>query len=42
MRILHIYPTGRNTIRLCPPLVITRDQADWALDTLEDTLGECQ
>ena len=28
-------PTG---IRLCPPLVITRDQADFAVDTLEECL----
>ncbi len=26
---------GDNTLRLCPPLVITRDQCDFALDTLE-------
>jgi 4-aminobutyrate aminotransferase len=30
---------GQNSIRLCPPLVITRDQADFALDTLEECLG---
>jgi 4-aminobutyrate aminotransferase len=29
---------GPNTIRLCPPLVITRDQADFAADTIEDCL----
>ena len=29
---------GDNTIRLCPPLVITRDQCDYALDTLEECL----
>lgn len=29
---------GANSIRLCPPLVITRDQADFAIDTLEDCL----
>jgi len=29
---------GDNTIRLCPPLVITRDQCDFALDTLEECL----
>jgi len=39
---LLVLGAGRNTIRLCPPLVITRDQADFALDTLEATLGECQ
>jgi len=27
---------GPNTIRLCPPLVITREQADFAMDTLEE------
>jgi 4-aminobutyrate aminotransferase len=31
---------GRNTIRLCPPLVITRDQADFAIDTLEECLKQ--
>ena len=29
---------GPNSIRLCPPLVITKDQADFAVDTLEDCL----
>ncbi|MGP0070410.1 MAG: acetyl ornithine aminotransferase family protein [Bryobacteraceae bacterium] len=39
---LLVLGAGRNTIRLCPPLVITRDQADFAIDTLEATLEECQ
>ena len=26
---------GDNSLRLCPPLVISRDQCDFALDTLE-------
>jgi 4-aminobutyrate aminotransferase len=30
---------GPNSIRLCPPLVISRDQADFALDTLEACLA---
>jgi len=30
---------GANSIRLCPPLVLTKDQADFALDTLESLLG---
>ena len=30
---------GENTIRMSPPLVISRDQADFCLDTLEDLLG---
>jgi 4-aminobutyrate aminotransferase len=29
---------GASTLRLSPPLVITRDQADFALDTLEECL----
>jgi len=29
---------GPNTIRLCPPLVITTDQADFAADTIEECL----
>jgi 4-aminobutyrate aminotransferase len=29
---------GQNSIRLCPPLVITGDQADFAVDTLEECL----
>ncbi|HEX5229960.1 MAG TPA: acetyl ornithine aminotransferase family protein [Bryobacteraceae bacterium] len=35
---LLVLGAGRNTIRLCPPLVITRDQADFAMDTLEECL----
>jgi 4-aminobutyrate aminotransferase len=35
---LLILGAGDNTIRLCPPLVITRDQCDFALDTLEACL----
>ncbi|MCC6363536.1 MAG: acetyl ornithine aminotransferase family protein [Bryobacterales bacterium] len=31
---------GQNSIRLSPPLVVTRDQADYALDVLEDCLLE--
>ena len=29
---------GDNTLRLCPPLIINRDQCDFALDTLETCL----
>ncbi|MGA8595935.1 MAG: acetyl ornithine aminotransferase family protein [Bryobacteraceae bacterium] len=36
---LLILGCGQNSIRLCPPLVITRDQADFALDTLEQCTG---
>jgi 4-aminobutyrate aminotransferase len=35
---LLILGAGDNTLRLCPPLVITRDQCDFALDTLEACL----
>lgn len=35
---LLILGAGANTIRLCPPLVITEDQADFAVDTLEQCL----
>jgi 4-aminobutyrate aminotransferase len=31
---------GLNSIRLAPPLVLTADQADFALDTLEECLAE--
>jgi 4-aminobutyrate aminotransferase len=37
---LLILGAGDNTLRLCPPLTITRDQCDFALDTLEACLRE--
>jgi 4-aminobutyrate aminotransferase len=37
---LLILGAGRNAIRLCPPLVVTRDQADFAVDTLEECLKQ--
>jgi 4-aminobutyrate aminotransferase len=36
---LLILGCGPNSIRLCPPLVIMRDQADFAMDTLERCLA---
>ena len=33
---------GKNSVRLSPPLVITRDQADFAIDTLEDCIGSLE
>jgi 4-aminobutyrate aminotransferase len=40
---LLILGCGQNSIRLCPPLVITRDQANFAVDTLEQCLRSlCQ
>ena len=37
---LLVLGAGDNTLRLCPPLVITRDQCDFALETLEECLKE--
>ena len=37
---LLILGCGQNSIRLCPPLIINRDQADFALDTLEDCMQQ--
>jgi 4-aminobutyrate aminotransferase len=36
---LLVLGSGPNSIRLCPPLVITRDQADFAAETIEECLG---
>ncbi len=36
---LLVLGAGENTIRLCPPLVVTRDQCDFALNTLEECLA---
>ena len=33
---------GPNTIRICPPLVVTKEQADIALDVLEECIGIVQ
>jgi 4-aminobutyrate aminotransferase len=35
---LLVLGAGRNSIRLSPPLIIARDQADFAVDTLEECL----
>src|SRR5215469_3735947 len=35
---LLVLGAGENSIRLCPPLVITRDQAAFAMDVLEECL----
>jgi 4-aminobutyrate aminotransferase len=35
---LLVLGAGENSIRLCPPLVVTRDQCDFAVDTLEECL----
>jgi 4-aminobutyrate aminotransferase len=36
---LLVLGAGDSTIRLCPPLVITREQCDFAMETLEECLG---
>ena len=35
---LLVLGAGENSIRLCPPLVVNRDQCDFAVDTLEECL----
>ena len=35
---LLVLGAGDNTIRLSPPLTITRDQCDFAIDVLEECL----
>ncbi len=35
---LLVLGAGRSAIRLCPPLIVTRGQADCAVDTLEECL----
>jgi 4-aminobutyrate aminotransferase len=37
---LLVLGAGQNSIRLAPPLVLTRDQADFGLETLEECLAE--
>jgi 4-aminobutyrate aminotransferase len=36
---LLLLSAGTSSLRLSPPLTISRDQADFAIDTLEDCLG---
>jgi 4-aminobutyrate aminotransferase len=36
---LLVLGAGASVMRLSPPLVLTRDQADFAVDTLEDCLS---
>ncbi len=35
---LLVLGAGENSLRLCPPLVVTREQCDFAVDTLEECL----
>jgi 4-aminobutyrate aminotransferase len=36
---LLVLGAGQNSIRLCPPLVLTKEQADTALRILDEALG---
>jgi 4-aminobutyrate aminotransferase len=35
---LLVLGAGENSLRLCPPLVVTREQCDFAVETLEECL----
>jgi 4-aminobutyrate aminotransferase len=37
---LLVLGAGESSIRLSPPLILTRDQADFALDVLEKCMNE--
>jgi 4-aminobutyrate aminotransferase len=37
---LLVLGAGPSAVRLSPPLVLTRQQADFAVDTLEECLGQ--
>jgi 4-aminobutyrate aminotransferase len=39
---LLVLGAGENALRLCPPLVVTRDQCDFAMETLEECLAVAQ
>lgn len=39
---LLVLGAGENVIRLCPPLVITRDHCDFAIETLEISIREAE
>ena len=39
---LLILGSGENTLRLCPPLLIDEEQADFAIRTLEACIGEVE
>jgi 4-aminobutyrate aminotransferase len=39
---LLILGAGENSFRLCPPLVVEREQVDFALNTLDATIGEIE
>lgn len=35
---LVILSAGPNTLRLAPPLIISKEQANWAVDTLKESI----
>jgi 4-aminobutyrate aminotransferase len=38
---LLVLGAGENSFRLCPPLVVNREQCDFAIETLEECLAAC-
>jgi 4-aminobutyrate aminotransferase len=38
---LLVLGAGNNSVRLCPPLIITEDQANFAVDAIEGCLRDC-
>jgi 4-aminobutyrate aminotransferase len=39
---LLVLGAGENTVRLSPPLIVSRDQCDFALDTIEDCIQKAE
>ena len=37
---LLMLPAGTSSIRICPPLILTKNQADFGLDIFEDSVKE--
>jgi len=35
-----LLPAGKSVIRICPPLTLTKEQADLGIDILEDSIKE--
>ncbi|MBI4019510.1 MAG: aminotransferase class III-fold pyridoxal phosphate-dependent enzyme [Candidatus Aenigmarchaeota archaeon] len=38
---LLLLPAGKSSIRICPPLIINKQQAEHGLDILDEAIGEC-
>ena len=39
---LLLLPAGKSAIRICPPLIINKRQAEHGLDILDEAIGECK